>query len=381
MKRIDESIVKMLLIILLTLCFAGCQIRMPKLESIDMVPTSDSMLQNQDVHGDQTIDKNIVAANSCIEAALEYQKQGDYDAAILWFQKAINFDPECEKAYAQLMQIYVQCKQKDIALQTLETGIAALGGSQAQESEQLMALWWDTMLWNTEGDTQELSSQDRLLLYALADFFSNTECYLLTDELSASGMFAVFEFYADHYIEANPPQEYWAELYNQYPVLRPGNEDDELVILLPNTVKKLISDLFGIWREGLPNEYYALAWGAKDYAAYVQEIAKGYPEYATFADMDGAYFYEPSDSESPKYLLQGYKYLGDDMFYVVLCGDWTTQSDEEFKWIDGLVHLVVKRADTGFGFTLLAKPQDLFAEGNRSLIQPGWSKPALTPWE
>jgi hypothetical protein len=258
--------------------------------------------------------------------------------------------------------------QKERALQILKEGIFALGGSQAPESAALMALWWNTMLWNAEGEEQELTAEDMASINEMVGLISHTDCYLLKDELSVKEMFSLFKLYAYHW---------WAEFDkndNEYLVLYPDSEWHELIVLPPDTVREMIGDVFGVWRDDLAEEYYA------NNAEELQEVMEDYPEYVAYADMKGAYFYEPGDPDYLSTLVQGYEYLGDDIFYVVFYYDCTSKVDmfgeqiEEGDWIENFVHVIVKRANNRFGFTVLAKPQDRRLDGISTLIQSGWKQ-------
>jgi hypothetical protein len=297
--------------------------------------------------------------------------------------------------------------QKDRALQILKEGIFALGGSQAPESAELMALWWDTMLWNPENDSQALTAEEQENIFDIAELLSGTRCYLQSNELPARSLFQVFK-----YIHWDVTAEKSEAIANAYPFYSPNDARYADLLVFPlDTVERFIRDLFGVRRENLVQEYYMDRFGRSDYAQFIaaeyflnpiytkadvdywdalnyMEVLETemkenteYIESVDFPYEENTYYLAAGDPEAPKYWLQGYQYLGDNMYYVILYGDYITKDEEDINLVDGLVHLIVKRSDTPLGFTAIAKPQDLFAEGNRSLIQPGWSKPALTLWE
>jgi hypothetical protein len=300
---------------------------------------------------------------------------------------------------------YIANGEKNEALQILEYGITSLRASEAPQSAELMALWWDTVLWNAEGGVQELTTEDKELLYDIAAFTDGKPCFLLPQELHVEQLLWSIRIYSYKYVATYRPSKHKAELNKKYPMTVPTDEEGSIAIVPADTVRQFVGDLYGIWRENLAKEFYQEFslehFGTTNYKDYVKvycymdgwevseltdkdrEYLQSFSEYANFRYIDDTYCYYAGSENEPEtrnYYLQGYKYLGDDVFYIVF-SDYGGDVQEPIDVHDGSMHLIVQRADTAFGFMVIAKPQDLFAEGNRSLIQPGWSKPALTLWE
>jgi hypothetical protein len=299
---------------------------------------------------------------------------------------------ELAKDYLAKTNEYLQQMEKAKAVQTLEEGIRKLGGSSALGSFELLNKWWDTTLWNAEGGVQRLSETDAKQLCGIAELLCDVDCYLFSNELSAENMFTIFTYFADRYIYLSAEANYSVrrDVMDGYHILVAENNNldyaENPIIFPPDTVKVMLSDLFGYWRDSLPHEYYAARWNANSFHEYMNEITMEYEsnnwgadKYPEFDAMeDGAYFYDPGEPRAPAYALQEYAYLGEDTFYVILNGDGI--DGEDFVPKNDFVHLIVKRTDTPFGFTIIAKPQDLHPNREKTLICEGWKLPENMVW-
>jgi len=279
--------------------------------------------------------------------AIDHKDNEDEYALLIQHINSIKESPEKTETYVKLGEIYMRFQEKSKALKVLEAGIISQGGSAAKDSEALLFQWWETLV-DYSGDTIELSSKEIKRLDELVYLVSEGSTFLFAHEASAARLLGAIEMYCSKYLDRS---EVSAEFLELYPY---SYAKEYIVVFDEETVNKFILDVYGIARPGISAEYYAdlKKQIGESYDEYLDVLERDYSEFALIRNREDIYYWDPWNPDPPTLQLCEYKYLGDDMYYLIYSGGYLY---DESEVIDNLLHIVVKRSNNYWHFSVVAQ--------------------------
>lgn len=304
----------------------------------------------------------------------------DWNAEIDLYERAIEDNPRDAASYMALADVYVALQQKEDALQTLKNGILILGGSKAAEAEPLVKQWWNTLLQVGDGTEQVLTEEEIRQVDIIAyNLVKNAGGYMFPNELWIGGYGEIVDNFCCEFITYASESGRYAVAPELYPVELLGSE--YVVAVTSKTADKLLMDVIGDtvpdMIQNYKEEMYYSRGGKESYYKWVCDYAIDYAELDANKDKEQIevlitrideiifdpnilpiVYYDQDPYTLARY--QQHQYLGDDTFYVIFQG-WKEIYDsegeiEDYEETRDMMHYIVQRADTIWGFRIIARP-------------------------
>ena len=112
------------------------------------------------------------SADKLVELGNKYLEDGEYDKAIIEFEKAINLDNTCVEAYIGIAKAYIGLGKEDVAIQYLQDGYDITGGFQGSGSDIF------AVDYNGRYRLSTVSGESNNYLYSyISPFFGSDEQY------------------------------------------------------------------------------------------------------------------------------------------------------------------------------------------------------------
>ncbi|MDR1619384.1 MAG: hypothetical protein LBS18_01780 [Clostridiales bacterium] len=241
-------------------------------------------------------------------------------------------------AYIKLAQDYFDAGDRTHALQTLHTAVTRFAFSYA-DTQKLYRYWWRFMM---EGDaeTQELTLAETILLDDLATLTLGMDCFFFTDSLAKTALIKPLQNY---FIYGNDAFLYY-----------PADSFDSAThtsLVSSQLANRMTYDMFGV---NIP--------GANENLIIEDQVVCQAGTYYLPAD----YSYEGAAA------VYNYAYLGNDTFYLACVSSLTPKQDGDAQNTHEYLLLLVRRANTPWGFRVISK----LKEGDATLLEADWAKPA-----
>ncbi len=247
--------------------------------------------------------------------------------------------------------VYLQKGEKARTLDTLVQAMQANGPGPGEDA--LRECWWDALTDISGIPAEQLTEDECRGLSALAYLMSFTDCCLSPRELSKDNLLLPLEIYYG--------MSMWMPLY-----MRPGWDTLPFYEAYPPDV--------------MNTEQSYCTMSAQKADAFIRQVTgmgipdlNGEGEFCGGAIIcrDGDYLIREQDILLPDLLVSAYRYLGDGLFDVTFDGDDYGTPDPEESHI-GIVpdsmRLIVRRSDSAWGFTVVAKVSGVYAEALPSEI-------------
>jgi len=273
-----------------------------------------------------------------MKEAYSYNKQKQYDSAVEIYLEIIEQVPAYTEAYLALSKVYLACEGKKEAMHVLLNGV-----KQAENNDLLLDQWWEILLDVQDIENKKLTDKELAQISQLVYLTEFSGCFYSATELSGTRLANSFYIYFSYLIK-NVDKETW--LWFQNDNLRYKKNEygyDERAVLSTDQANSFINGIYGIDNF----EDYPLDDPETSYLGDDVKLLDG--DYYCLVEADYEYAYLPVDS---------YRYLGDDLFYVVLNGDFTElpgSEDRDILIVDDYTHVLVEKTGTKFGFTVLSK--------------------------
>jgi hypothetical protein len=207
----------------------------------------------------------------------------------------------------------------------------------ASKKDELCEIWWNSMTDVTNVSEVVLTEDEIRALSAVAYLVTLTDCFLDAQELQKDQLLSPLEIYYG--------MSMYLPLYS-----RPGWDALSFRGAYPPDV---ITD------EGI---CYLSAEKANDFVKQLLGIdIPELDENGEFRDViceDGKYIVAPQDILMSDYLVSGYRYIGDGLFYVIYDGDdyATPDPDEDHRGISpDEKQMIVRRSSSAWGFIVISK--------------------------
>lgn len=288
-----------------------------------------------------------------LKQAADSIARGEYKGAEAFYQQAIAWDSQAADAYLDYAACMLQQEETLLALTILESGIHALGGSGVSTSLPLREQWWRMLLGMRQEGGAKLGRREAASMAELA-YIGAWRCVASTQEyIKGELLLAPYVYYtipAAHGTRAYPPD---------------GTAEIDGIAYTTQTPEKVLEFIEGAYGAALPDpqaEYMR----SKDAAAPSQGVA---PDF--FCD-GSAYQFAQGEYLRAAYYLQGYTYLGDDLYYAAFGQDWmsTPINRNAAGIVPDVLHLLLQRADSGWGFSIRA----VVRHGEGTLLGEGWEQ-------
>lgn len=278
---------------------------------------------------------------------------------------ALRESPKYRQPYFLLAEIYMRRGEKRSALQALEAGVRAQGGSGMTSSEELLRAWWEVMV--SPGDTSQadLGEKELQALSNLA-FLIASEPFCVASEKPkaelldrARNYFGGVQFYSEE------------KRFNTAALLQTEREEGRYVQVKPESVIALVNSMYGI---ELIDPYESFAYDG----AYRVTVDIDWEEDPFFACDGELYYFELNDHDGTAFFVERYALLGEGLYYVVLGQDWMSSAGYHLPAIvPDALHMIVERNEKSkYWFSAVSVVKDTGAFGEASTIFPnGWEMP------
>lgn len=255
-----------------------------------------------------------------------------------------------------LIAFIEQCRkqgQKQQALLALQDLILSANPSGVAFKQELNNLWWEIIA-DTKNISQEpLTDAEIRDIAAVAYLMHPVVCFFYANTLPLEERFDPMSLWysTDMWIPMYGRDGWDKSTPNYYP---PDHTTEYGYALTQEQVKQFTFDMFGV------------------------ELFPFYDDYddGNITFHDGTFEVELTDLVYHDLLVSGYRYLGDDLYYVVLDGDDTSlpgPDEGRTGIIQDFMHLVIRRSDSKWGFTVVAKLHDAYED--TPLLKESWTLP------
>ena len=212
------------------------------------------------------------------------------------------------------------------------------------KQEELRELWWNSMADVTDVPKETLTEDELKALSAVAYLVSFTDCFFDARELSKEQLLTTLEiYYGDSMYLPLYSRPGWDTFSFQgaYPPDVLSNGDSPFTDLSVEKANEFVKQLLGV---DIPQ------------ASIAGEFRDG-----DIVCQNGTYSICDQDIHMSDFLVSGYRYVGDGLFYVDF--DWddyaTPDPDEDHHGINrDEKRLIVRRSSSAWGFSVVSKLQE-----------------------